>query len=155
LPWEAAFSNREIGEDPSLWTLGRVTVHRGNLEKLDTRRLQHMPRMIVMEGDWESLELEKLFKAVVRLNKLCYLYMPNINISSVEPGLLATAVNKLKWLDITQCQLTSQQVNTMVGRMSVATKLRTLLIDCTDLSTVDKDTLGIAVNMLNCLLMFK
>ena len=68
---------KEVGEDPTLWTWGKVEVSREDHEMLGMRRLAHVQEVRVLEGDWESVELEILFQTVVRLPKLCTLNMPN------------------------------------------------------------------------------
>eukprot|EP00092_Neocalanus_flemingeri_P034248 GFUD01037245.1.p1 GENE.GFUD01037245.1~~GFUD01037245.1.p1 ORF type:complete len:265 (-),score=79.60 GFUD01037245.1:63-749(-) len=133
---------REIGEDPSLWTWGMVRVaSRGDLDMLHTRRLQHVQE-IGVGGQLESLELEELVRAVVRLTRLKYLDLRGNNLSSVEPGLLSEAVMDVKTVDMNDCQLTSQQVETILTAVSGQTKLKTLYIRGNNLSTVQPAVLA-------------
>ena len=120
---------KEVGEDPTLWTWGKVEVSRDDQEMLGMWRLAHVHEVRVLEGDWESVELEKLFQTVVRLPKLCVLNMPKISLTSVSPVLLATAISMVAEVDLSDCDLTRVQVDTLGGRMGGPTKLCILYID--------------------------
>ena len=147
---------KELGEDPSLWTWGRarvgvVEVSLSNLKMLGIRRrLEHVQEIAV--SGLKGMELEKLFLAVVmRLqHKLSYLNIRNTHLCSVEPGLLATAVTMVKWVDMSHCSLTSQQVNTVFESMCAPhCRLKKLYTEGVNLSTVDQFTLAAAINRLN------
>ena len=120
---------KEVGEDPTLWTWGKVEVSREDHEMLGMRRLAHVQEVRVLEGDWESVELEILFQTVVRLPKLCTLNMPNISLTCVPPVLLATAITMVEEVHLSDCHLTRTQVDTLGGRMGGPTKLCILYID--------------------------
>ena len=61
---------RKIGENPRLWSWGRVRVGRADTEMLGIRRLGNVQEITVVGGDWKMEELEKLLQAVTRLHKL-------------------------------------------------------------------------------------
>ena len=83
---------RDVGEDPTLWSWGMLEVNNGDLEMLGTRRIQYV-LMISLGGEWDSLQLEKLFQTLVQLNKLNTLFMYSLDLNDLEPGLLALNVN--------------------------------------------------------------
>jgi len=119
-----------------------------SLEMLGMRRLQHVPA-IYMIGDWGTQHLEKLFQALVRLTRLRSIVGLNgNNLSCIEPGLLASVVNRMERLWFAKVNLTKKQVQTIFSAMCRDTKLKELYIPGNNLSTVQPDTLATAVNLL-------
>ena len=79
-----------------------------------------------------------------------------INLSSVEPELLKTAVRKLEEVHLTWSKLTCQQVEALFATDNEATKLKSLTIAGNNLSSVEPALLATAlsklekVNILEC-----
>ena len=146
---------RDIAEDPSLWTWGRIRVRSAyDVQMLGIKRLQGVQKIWVVWGAWESQELDKLFQIVRRLRNLSNLYMPHISLSSLDPELLVTAVNKVEELYMYNCQMTSNQAIAMFEGLSDTTKLKTLNVHGNNLSTVNKDTLATVINKLETVYMY-
>ena len=148
---------REIGEDPSLWTRCMVTLaSRGDLEKLDIRRLQQIQVINVRARCFQADELEEMFQTVVtnpplmpRLPKLREISgLANANISNVEPRLLARVVCRLEEVDMRKTNITSEQVRTLFTILCHWSQLKSLNLSVNNLSTVDPAVLSTAVNRL-------
>ena len=144
---------RDLGEDPSLWTWAKIIVKRDyDVQMLGIKRLNHAKK-IQIYGTWDSQELEKVFQALEKLHNLSYLSIPNTNLSSLEPELLVTVVNKVEELVMFNCQITSKQTTAMCEGFCDSTKLKTLWIGRNNLSAVNKDTLAIGINNLKAVYM--
>ena len=74
--------------------------------------------------------------------------MSYINLSSLKPELLVTAINKLEELFMFNCQMTSKQATAMFEGFSDTAKLRELSIGSNNLSRVNKDNLATVINRL-------
>ena len=66
----------------------------------------------------------------------------------VDSRLLATLVNKLEYVNMNKCWLKSEQMDILFFQMSDRTKLKTLWIDESILTSVDSKTLSICINQL-------
>ena len=88
-----------------------------NLETLD-----------VMQGRLTRQQTESIIAAVSEDSQLKDLVLSSNDLSTVEPGLLAVAINKLKNVDMNDSKLTSQQVNMILTQSQVQTSLDSLHI---------------------------
>ena len=113
---------RQIGESPWLWTRARLRVTQEMMSELLTAMVQHP-----------------------RLRELDMNYM---NLSMVNPMLLATAVNKMMVVDIRSTQLTLKQADSLFSMMSEGTQVRSLKIGPNNLSSLNPDMLATAVHRL-------
>ena len=145
---------REMGERPCLWTSCTVTVdRRGELIKMQIGRLQHLQTLIVGGYWWEARELEELFRCAALLQKLRNMSVTRyVNISNVDPVVLAAATTKLEELDINDSQLTYKQLETLLK--SVSDNLKRLFIGGTNLQSIDPETLSRALNKLEVVNLF-
>ena len=145
---------REVGEAPRLWAWVVLRVNTENtgtrLEVLASRRMgcvrvldvqEHLPR--------QQLELmEPILTAISQgYFSLKKLHIQNINLSTLEPSLLAGVARRLEevWMDGTQ--LTSEQAAMVMTALCVKnSRLKMLDISCNDLSEVEPSLLARAVN---------
>ena len=145
---------RDIGQRPCLWTSCTLKVdRRGELHKMQIGRLQHLQTLIVGGYWWETRELEELFRCAALLQKLKSVsVMRYVNISNVDPDVLATATTKLEELDINDSQLTHKQLETLLR--NVSDNLKRLFIGGTNLQSIDPETLSTALNKLEVVNLF-
>jgi len=143
---------REVGEAMLLWLWVNLTVQEQSIgympEVLDSRRLQAVRRMEVRQVRNMS---EELLQAVVRhpgLREMAILYTDLSSVNPHVPQLLAQAVNQMEEANLYISQLTPQQVTAICTAMAEGSKLKTLNLSCTNLSSVDADILARAVTRL-------
>ena len=96
-------------------------------------------------------QTEAILTAVSEGSKMIKLNIVENNMSGVDPGLLAKAVNKLETLDIELTQLTHQQAAAILSAVSEGSKLTKLIISSNNLSGVDPGLLAKAVTNLETL----
>ena len=73
-------------------------------------------------------QLEAVLTAATTSSTLRKLNLGNNNLSLVEPGLLARAVNRLEEVDIRHTLLTKEQVEAILSHSLVQTSLKTLVL---------------------------
>jgi len=100
----------------------------------------------VNESELTTIQLEALFKKFSSRQK--QLYIQGTNMKSVDPEKLATAINKLEWVNMYNCFLTNQQTELMFEQMSKATNLKRLRLSYNNLSSIDPAILGTQVSQL-------
>jgi len=91
---------------------------------------------------------EKLIKAVVDHPGLTLLDLSRINLSEVDPELLAVAVNGVERVNLYQTSLSNQQLDALFTGIIQGSKLRKLLIGDLGMEAVDPELLSRAVNKL-------
>ena len=113
---------RQIGESPWLWTRARLRVTPGNLSviasELSRGRWLGVTSLVVREMRDMQEMMSELLTAMVQHPRLRELDMNYMNLSMVNPMLLATAVNKMMVVDIRSTQLTLKQAESLFSRMS-------------------------------------
>ena len=97
-------------------------------QMLGIKRLSHVKK-IQIYGTWASKMLEKVFHTLEKLKTVSYLSIPNTNLSSLEPELLVTIVNKVEELVMFNCHITSKQATALCEGFCGSTKLKTLTMD--------------------------
>jgi len=142
---------REVGEDPSLWTWCRIRVYsKDDIHNLSMRRLKHIQEIQISAnitnnyntfGNWKAILL-----AVNKLHRLKKLDFSYNNLSSVEPELLARVVNKME--DVKLWKLTNDQLQALFTAMCQNSQLKKLDLDGNNLSSVEPELFGRAVNRL-------
>ena len=171
---------RGLGEDSMLWCQLCLTVNERNLsfmsEMLSSRRLQDVrelsiktsvteevlqsvmrhPGLRKLEIHWFYVQLttqqtELIFSALCEYSRLKYLDISNVNISSVEPRLLAGKVKVLETLKVRGTQLTTEQIETILAAISEDSRLKSLDISWNNLSSVKPGLLTGAVKVLETL----
>ena len=98
-----------------MWTWGKVKVSTRSdydAQMLGIRRLQHVQKIHV-DGYWKRHEQTNLFKAIDRLENLSHLCISQANLSSLDPELLVTVVNKAEELQLNFCQMNTKQAIAM------------------------------------------
>ena len=83
-------------------------------------------------------QLEAVLNAATTSSTLRKLNLGNNNLSLVEPGLLARAVNRLEKVDIRHTLLTKEQVEAILSHSLVQTSLKTLVMGRVS-GTVEQD----------------
>ena len=141
---------REVGEEPRFCYMGILSLTRENLntipERLDCRRMRFVSELRVEVGVKVS---EEVLQAVARHQGLKKLVMNKIDLSTVEKGLIATVVGNLEAVEISQTQLTVQQLEAIITAIGAGDCLvKRLDISGNNLSTVCHSLLASAVNMI-------
>jgi len=94
-------------------------------------------------------ELEELFKAFDKLPKLKYIDgLFNVNLSSVEPELLARVFTRLELVDLGNNSLTSKQVQALFEAMAQNTQLKGLHFSFDNLSAIKPEVMTSVVTKL-------
>ena len=129
---------REVGEEPRFCYMGILSLTRENLntipERLDCRRMRFVSELRVEVGVKVS---EEVLQAVARHQGLKKLVMNKIDLSTVEKGLIATVVGNLEAVEISQTQLTVQQLEAIITAIGAGDCLvKRLDISRNNLSTV-------------------
>jgi len=110
---------------------------------LRKRRWQGISHLIVRAVS------NKLLKEVGRHPSLHHLLMKYMDLSLVEPSLIATAVTRMKQADLRSNKMTIQQVELLFSAISESSSLQSLEIGpMNNLSTVKPDVMANAVNRL-------
>ena len=110
--------------------------------------MQHYVNSYYLDRVYTALtspQVEILFTTISRAAKLEQLHLPGINLSCLTPPFLAQTVSSLEKINISNCQLTSEQVHCLISSLILSTKLKDLDISQTNLSTVDPSILARAV----------
>ena len=141
---------REVGEEPRFCYMGTLSLTRENLntipERLDCRRMRFVRELRVEVGVKVS---EKVLQAVARHQGLKKLVMNEINVSTVEKGLLAIVVSNLEEVEISKTQLTVQQLEAIITAICAGDCLvKKLDISRNNLSTVNHSLLASALKMI-------
>ena len=138
---------QQVVQAPGLWTLAIFRVDRSNLasmvERMGSRRLQGVRRMVV-ERDVEVTE--ELLEAVVRHQGLRELNMTGVDLSNVEPRILASTVNKMEKANLWGTKLTTLQVTLLCQVMKSNSQLKSLNLGWNNLSSVDPQLLASVVS---------
>jgi len=142
---------RTIGEDPSLWKWCSVTVHnRNDINNLSIRRLQYIEEICVHpKANWQVGDWKELFLASIRLPKLKEIAGLNgINLTAVEPGLLARAIAQLEVVNLCGTEITNDQAQSLFQAMSQNCLPKKLNISCINQSSVEPGLLARALAQL-------
>merc|ERR1712129_487770 len=146
---------REVGEPQWSWPLEHIlSVGRRDLNMLGINRVRHADEITVENDGWENEELEELIHSVGKL-EVVFLNMPGIDLTSLDPYLLAEIVtNKMDQVDLSHCKLTDHQLNTIFREIDERFELH-VKISGVNLSNVDQDILAVGVNRLETAEMYK
>ena len=91
----------------------KLNIAENNISKIDpgllVKAVTNLQILDVMDTNLTQQQTEDIFTAVSEESKMIELNISENNMSGVDPGLLAKAVNKLETLDIELTQLTQQQ----------------------------------------------
>ena len=169
---------RELGEDPVLWSQLWLTVNERKLsfmsEMLSSRRLQFVMMLIIetplteevlqsvmrhpglshlklLQDTLTSQGAELFFSAISEDSQLKCVNISKIDLSSVDPRLLAGAVKKLSCLHVDSVHLTEQQTESIIAAICQGSKLKHLRISESNLSSVNPRLLAGAVKKLETL----
>ena len=95
---------------------------------LPARLVQRLEEVDMWNTELTTQQLEAVLTAVSTSSTLRKLNLGNNNLSLVEPGLLARAVNSLEEVDIRHTLLTKEQVEAILSQSLVKTSLKTLVM---------------------------
>jgi len=137
---------REVGE--VLWTWDMIDLNRGDLEMLGIKRLEHVEEISLDRDDWKNDELETVFKTVKSLRKLYYLDMGGNSLTSIETGLLVDMVTSVEFVNMSECEFTKQQLDTLLETMDETQQLKMLNLVGVNMSKVEPDILAGGLNRL-------
>ena len=133
----------------------KLNIAENNISKIDpgllVKAVTNLQILDVMDTNLTQQQTEDIFTAVSEESKMIELNISENNMSGVDPGLLAKAVNKLETLDIELTQLTHQQAAAILSAVSEGSKLTKLIISSNNLSGVDPGLLAKAVTNLETL----
>ena len=151
---------REVGEAPGLWAWVVIRVTRDNVstmpERLDCRRMWAVRELRV---EWGVEVSEEVLMAVARHQGLRVVELKQVNLSSVDPGLLARVVGGLE--EVVMCsrpdtRLTVQQWEAIFTAISEGgCKLKRLVIYGNNLSRVDPGLLARALTRVEEVVMYQ
>ena len=138
---------REVGESPWFWAFSSLRVTFDNLpqipELLASRRWMALSCIIVRDVSNELLTSVQDHRSIKRLE------MNYLDLSLVDPELLATAVADREVVDMRSCRLTNTQANAIFTVISNDSRLQSLEIGpMTNLSTLEPGMMAKAVNRL-------
>ena len=129
---------REVGEAPALWDwvflIGWYYNCSRMVEIFESGRLHNVSSLnmwSVTENHPSPFHVEAVFDALllVSFNRLNSLYTDSVNLSSVDPDVMAKALNKMESVEVKNSKLTSLQMNRMLSQSLVNTRLRTLWME--------------------------
>ena len=146
---------RAIGENPAFWGWVEISVTRANIsympEMLALRRLQYARSLtltsLAEESDNPTYNV-MLFKAIETHTKLKKLDMSILDVSSVEPALLTSAVAKMEKVKMAECYLTTEQVQALFNKLIEDTNITSLDMSHNNLSSIDPTLFVTALNKL-------
>ena len=137
---------------PSVWdTAGKISGEMSlmvgpgpRLEEvnLDGKELTPKHREAMFASLEKSTRIKKTYNWKLNLN------LTFVNVSSVDPLVLAKAVAQSKEVDLRHCDLTPLQGKTIFAAVHTASRLRKLSIGYNDLSSVSPEEIGRGVNLL-------
>jgi len=105
--------------------------------------------------DVDHSQCSALIEAISRDTKIDNLDISSNNLSSVDPDILAEAVNKLRKIDISNTNLTSCQIERIFKGINFESKLKDLDIDQNRLFKISPDLLASAANNLERVVLSK
>ena len=92
-----------------------------------------------------------LLQGMVRRPGLKGISMTKINVSEVDHELLANALSKLEWVDISQTEMTNQQKETFFSFLGKSNQVTDLNLTYLDVSSVNPTLLGNVCSNIFCL----
>ena len=95
---------------------------------LPARLVQRLEELDMWNTELTTRQLEAVLSAATTSSTLRKLNLGNNNLSLVEPGLLARAVNSLEEVDIRHTLITREQVEAILSQSLVQTSLKTLVM---------------------------
>ena len=116
---------KDVGEEPQFWTWVSLRVVQENLrnmpEVLGLRRMQGVRELEVRAMDQELLRVVAWHKGLRQVD------MAETDLVALEPKLLARVVNNLEEVDMRDANMTTEQAEEIIDRMSAGdTKLQTI-----------------------------
>ena len=100
-------------------------------------------------GSLTPQQLTSLCQQMKNSGHMKSLHLERMDISSVEPKLLADAVSTLEEVNLTLTELTARQVNDIFLGLQTNTRMKSLNLTQNDLSTVDPNILGDTVSRIS------
>ena len=139
---------QKVLQAPGFWTWVKLMVGRFNLvsmvDRLGSRKLQGVRRMVV------ERHAEVSGEAVARHLGLRELVMTGTDLSGMEPGMLASVVNKMEKVDLWNTKLTTQQLHVLCQIMiKENSQLKSLYLAWNNLSPVEPQLLASVVQRLS------
>ena len=116
-----------------------------------TRAVNRQESLKMRETSLTTHQTESILATISEGSKLKSLDISFIDLSSVDPVLLARAVSKLDSFNVKGTSLTTEQVQSILADNSKVSQLKNLNISYNNLSSVDPVTLARAVNSLETL----
>ena len=115
---------REVGEAPGLWAWVKLRLTRENIDRMwevvGSRRMGGVQVVKVQEylPAQHLWQLEPIFTAVWGgVTSIKKLHISNINLSSLDPALLACAVGRLEEVWLNETQLTPRQAEMVINAL--------------------------------------
>lgn len=141
---------RAVGEEPRFCSTCSICLTTDKVstipERLDCRRMRFVRELRVEVGVKVS---EDVLQAVARHQGLKKLVMNKINVSTVDKGLLVIVVSNLEEVEISETQLTVQQLEAIITAIGAGDCLvKRLDISRNNLSTVCHSLLASALKMI-------
>ena len=148
---------REVGEAPGFWAWVIITATKENMstmpERLGCRRTRAV-REFRVESRWEghfgpfaAQVSGEVLKAMARHPGLRVVVMSGVDLSLMDPGLLASLVTRLEEVEIDRTELTRHQVEAIITAiLAEGCLVKKLDISCNNLSVVGPSLLASAVN---------
>ena len=162
---------RKIGEDPSLWSGCRFTVNnRDDITKLSIRRLRYIQEICIdtrgywhtssqsghlklvtqtmRDGNkdvwyvWQDCDWEALFQALLNLPRLKKLVLKQNNLSSLEPEIIARALQHIQEICIVSAYTYKWKAGdweTLFQALINLPKLKKMVLGGNDLSTINPE----------------
>ena len=136
---------KSVGEVPNLWSKCGLTLDQGNKDHLDKclslQRFSKVHKLKFYRVKLNCHDFNKIFNS--RINSL---QMKNCNLKGVHPTNLSKCVNALEKVDFDHSRIGSFQLKCILTSITEKTNLKHLDISDIDLSNIDPDILGGAVN---------
>lgn len=105
--------------------------------------------------DVDHSQCRALIEAIARDTKIEHLDISSNNLATIDPDILAEAVNKLRKVDISNTNLTSCQIERILKGINFDSKLKDLDIDQNRLIKISPDLLASAANNLERVVLSK
>jgi len=129
--------------------LRKLDISFSNLSSLDpeslAKAIAKLEEVDLASSNLTSQQCEAIFRFAATDSKLKKLHMALSNLSSVDQGTLAKAINNLEDVELSFTNVTAQQCEAIFTLAASQTKLKKLLLVGSKLSSVDPESLARAI----------
>ena len=132
--------------------LQKLTIMKINLSSIQSNILAkgvtQIKELIMVDCNLTSEQLVAVFEGIQLGCSMQILDVSNNRLSSLDPELLAKAINRLTKIIIDNNKLTSNQITRILSLCTEKTELKKIIIRKTDMADIESELLGRAVNNL-------